>query len=229
MPAWGCTLPPRDFKRTATCQTLSIRNRGRRGLSRRAASLQPTSPTLDTVNRPKHCSSSLLLLGMCLQPGHTWHPPSFFYDHPLTLPTRSAIFFAEFAVSVISCFETKEEREQRRERREEKRALKEYEESILRSPSMIPMTPAPPMTAGGMMTPYTPRTLAFNRLGGTSGDLPLRDHFSSPHPRRFHGEDAPPLASGAIGMAHPPSQSQPQPQPVPPEMYFPPPPKKAAK
>lgn len=33
---------------------------------------------------------------------------------------------------------------------------------------------ATPSTVGGMKTPVTPRTMAFNRLGGGGSDLPLR-------------------------------------------------------
>lgn len=117
---------------------------------------------------------------------------------------------------MISCFATKAEREERKERRAEKRALKEYEESILKSPTSYgyPMMPAPPMTGG--LPPVTPRTLAFNRLDG-SGDLPLRNHFSTPHPPAAIQHDVT-VTMMDSGM----NQSQPQ-------IYFPPPPKKAAK
>ncbi|KAL2215977.1 hypothetical protein M432DRAFT_122322 [Thermoascus aurantiacus ATCC 26904] len=125
------------------------------------------------------------------------------------------IFFAQFVLAVISCFATKEERERRKERRAEKRALKEYEESILKSPTYaLPLTPAP--MAGGL-PPVTPRTLAFNRLDG-SGDLPLRNHFSSPNPPGVIQQDVTVTVTESAGMG----QNQPQ-------IYFPPPPKKAAK
>lgn len=117
--------------------------------------------------------------------------------------------------------------------REEKEIEKEFEEEILKSPSMIPMTPGfrtpgmvprtpgfPPTASAGTVrngasiSPYTPRTLGFNRLGGgngsTSSDLPLRDHASMstpPIPSQHQSADA------RTGPGSP--------------MYFPPPPKKA--
>ncbi|KAL2002711.1 hypothetical protein VTN02DRAFT_6142 [Thermoascus thermophilus] len=126
------------------------------------------------------------------------------------------IFFAQLVLAVISCFMTKAEREERRERRAEKRALKEYEESILKTPTSYgyPMTPAPPMTGG--LPPVTPRTLAFNRLDGP-GDLPLRNHFSTPHPPAAI-QHVVTLTMMDAGV----NQSQSQ-------IYFPPPPTKAAK
>jgi hypothetical protein len=80
---------------------------------------------------------------------------------------------------------------------------------------MVPRTPGiPPMAVGGNISPFAPRTLAFNRLGNgsTASDLPLRDNSRVPQPQYTQ-----------------------QPQEVSPEsstgspMYFPPPPKKAAK
>ncbi|KAJ5168188.1 uncharacterized protein N7482_003782 [Penicillium canariense] len=152
-----------------------------------------------------------------------------------------ALYFVELVVVVHSCFITKEEREEILDQREEKRIEKEFEEEILKSPSMIPMTPAfmgqgqgmmprtpgyPPMAAtspvthgGPLHAPFTPptpgRTPGFNRLGSinTSSDLPLRDASIMP--------TTPPM--------------QPQPQTTEPQsgpgspMYFPPPPKKASK
>lgn len=53
----------------------------------------------------------------------------------------SFLYFVEFVVVVHSCFITKEEREEILEQREEKRIEKEFEEEIMKSPSMIPMTP----------------------------------------------------------------------------------------
>ncbi|CAL5874578.1 uncharacterized protein PFLUO_LOCUS8875 [Penicillium psychrofluorescens] len=81
------------------------------------------------------------------------------------------------------------------------------------SPGFSSCSPGiPPMAAGGAISPYTPRTLAFNRLGGgsTSSDLPLRQHAqSSPNGQQSSSEAATPQTS---------QESQ---------MYFPPPPKQA--
>lgn len=147
------------------------------------------------------------------------------------------LYVVEFGVSVHSCFITKEEREEIIEQREEKRIEKEFEEEILKSPSMIPMTPGftshapgmiprtpgfPPMAAtgpiknGGPVSPFTPRTLAFNRLGGgnrsTSSDLPLRNNASMPSPPMQSQSQT---VEGQTGSGSP--------------MYFPPPPRKATK
>lgn len=97
--------------------------------------------------------------------------------------------------------------------------MKEYEDMVLKSPTMIPMTPAMPPDA--MQTPHgmpamTPRTVAFNQLENGSTDLPLREHFSSPNPPR--------LPQQQLSTETSTTAEQPQPQ-----MYFPPPPKKAVK
>jgi len=78
------------------------------------------------------------------------------------------------------------------------------DESALKSPEFrLPPTPG---TTGGIKSPTTPRTLAFNKLGGTK-DLPLRNHFSSPTPKS-------PTYNNYGGES---SSQEP--------MYFPPPPK----
>ncbi|KAL1984085.1 hypothetical protein VTN96DRAFT_9585 [Rasamsonia emersonii] len=140
------------------------------------------------------------------------------------------IYFTQFVLAVISCFATKEEREARRQRKEEKRAEKEAEEQalreydeILKSPAAygLPMTPAaaytgyyaPPFSP---ISPMAPRTPAFNRVSdGSSSDLPLRNHFSTPNPQR-------PVVS-TPDQTQTKTQTQPMPQPQP---YFPPPPTK---
>lgn len=144
----------------------------------------------------------------------------------------------EFVIVVHSCFITKAERDEILEQREEKRIEKEFEEEIMKSPSMIPMTPAfdqvmiprtpgyppvaatSPVTHGGILhAPFTPRssvrTPGFNRLGGasTSSDLPLRDNSNMSTPQ---------LQSRPVQAVEP--QSRPESA-----MYFPPPPKKASK
>ncbi|KAJ5564637.1 hypothetical protein N7513_000879 [Penicillium frequentans] len=134
------------------------------------------------------------------------------------------IYFVEFCFSVRSCFITRKERDQIIETREDKRVEKEFEEEIMKSPyypttpGLVPRTPGfPPQVAqppgfGGQggVYPFTPRHLAFNRLGSEASDLPLRENGSSsaPSPQTTHQ----PSPDG--------SQSQ---------MYFPPPPKKASK
>ncbi|EAW10696.1 uncharacterized protein ACLA_051680 [Aspergillus clavatus NRRL 1] len=129
------------------------------------------------------------------------------------------LYFVEFVLSIHSCIMTPEERAERLERAEEKRSMKEYEEAILKSPSMIPMTPAYPQEGMPVMSP---RTLAFNRLGGdNSADLPLREYFGASDPRRsMQQESAEALTSASQAQAGYAAQHQ---------MYFPPPPNKAAR
>ncbi|KAF7715412.1 Uncharacterized protein PECH_007906 [Penicillium ucsense] len=154
------------------------------------------------------------------------------------------LYFIEFAVIVHSCFVTKAERDEILEQREEKRIEKEFEEEIMKSPSMIPMTPAffgqdhpgmiprtpgyPPAAAAmpvshgeGLYSPFTHRpgtgrTPGFNRLGSgsTCSDLPLRDRSNLPTPQG--PPEMPQGAEGQNGQAQGTS------------MYFPPPPKKAS-
>lgn len=148
-------------------------------------------------------------------------------DKKTNIPCR-VLYAVELGISVHSCFITKEEKEKVLDLREEKRIEKEFEEEVLKSPSMIPMsapgmiprTPGfPPIAAsptvrhGAPISPFTPRHLAFNRLGSgsTSSDLPLRDNSSMPTPQL-------PSQPQTIETQAP---SQP--------MYFPPPPKKATK
>jgi hypothetical protein len=160
---------------------------------------------------------------------------------------RSVLYFVEFCISIHSCFITPEEREEILEQREEKKIEKEFEEEILKSPSMIPMTPGPmspghmtpgfmsqgrgmvprtpgfppsvatdPIRNGAPISPFTPRTLGFNRLGGsngsTSSDLPLRDNSNMPTPQ---------IPAAHVTTTEIRTGTSP--------MYFPPPPKKASK
>lgn len=121
---------------------------------------------------------------------------------------HSVIYTVEVGISIHSCFLTPEEKDEHRERREEKKVMKEYEEAILKSPSMIPLSPGP---ATGGFPATTPRTLAFNRLGGDSPGLPLRDYGRKVDDTVQRLDDR---LSGING---------------PPQTYFPPPPKKETK
>ena len=94
--------------------------------------------------------------------------------------------------------------------------MKEYEEEILKSPSMIspntfPMTPGPnnaPNTAG--FAPMTPQSFAFNfnhpvANGNGPSDLPFRnndnDNYQNPSTQQ---ESAETLTSGAPMISFPP-------------------------
>ncbi|KAL4913393.1 hypothetical protein BDW62DRAFT_192723 [Aspergillus aurantiobrunneus] len=137
------------------------------------------------------------------------------------------LYTVELGIAIQNCFITKEERAERDEAREEKETMKAYEDMVLKSPSVIPMTPSAvlmtpgtatyprsPMPIRSPMPVVTPRSLAFNRLDpNSSNDLPLRENSTAPDPQAVKQEVE---ASRSI--------QQPQPQ-----IYFPPPPKKAKK
>ncbi|QVM10835.1 hypothetical protein D8B26_005487 [Coccidioides posadasii str. Silveira] len=107
------------------------------------------------------------------------------------------IFLAQFVLAVISCLPTEETRARQREKREKLETLEELKS--LKSPCY------PNFYQGeNGLQPITPRTMAFNQLGGAN-DLPLRGDTTS--------------SSVTTLEAAKPAQ---------PMMYFPPPPKKAA-
>lgn len=157
-----------------------------------------------------------------------------FVYSPSTRKQLANIPFSVYYVIILgfcihSCFITPEERDAILEQREERRIEKEFEEEIIKSPSMIPMTPGPmprsgmvprtpgvpPMAVGGNISPFAPRTLAFNRLGNgsTASDLPLRDNSRMPQPQYPSPQSYEVSPESSAGSP----------------MYFPPPPKKAAR
>ena len=155
-----------------------------------------------------------------------------------------AIFTCQFILAVYSCFPNKEYKRELKEEKEAKRLR--YAEDTNEDDYEWPKTafdlrtpePRTPGTTGGIKSPnpnripQTPRTQAFNRLGGTK-DLPLRNHFNSPatpkstnfalgNPELTRS----PLSAGfdrAQSMAEEAEASSA------PAMYFPPPPKIATK
>lgn len=196
--------------------TQPIRNLAHRGTLPKTAMLRMIRAILGIANRLslslrlQSLSGTIVFLPLVFSPVKLYSVDPFY---------ASVVYFTQFVLAIISCFSTKEEREARKQRKEEKRAereaeeqaLREYEE-ILKSPSYgMPMTPASVYTGYYGSGSFTPRTPAFNRvLDSPSSDLPLRNHFSTPNPQRFSGQE------GFVS-----SSSQPQPQP-----YFPPPPTK---
>ncbi|KAK2738765.1 hypothetical protein FQN57_006933 [Myotisia sp. PD_48] len=120
------------------------------------------------------------------------------------------IFTAQFALAVVSCLPTEEIREKQREKAERKITLEELKS--LKSPLF-------PNGESGF-PPVTPRTMAFNQLGGHT-DLPLR--VQTPVSQRPQA-DAENQVEGQHTQPHGQAASQPQTP-----MYFPPPPKKPSK
>lgn len=103
----------------------------------------------------------------------------------------SVVFTAQLALAIFSLFPSPSHRASR----ESKRLARESRWAHLDSPTLESKVPAMSLneianaapnpnnnnysstSAAGALNPMTPRTLAFNRLGGTK-DLPLRNHFS---------------------------------------------------
>lgn len=160
------------------------------------------------------------------------------------------LFFFQFTLGVFSCFPTKEHLQEYKEKREAKRARAAELEAQAPEDYQWPKTafdlktpvPRTPGTTGGIKSPafnpMTPRTLAFNKLGGTK-DLPLRNHFSTPNapksptyalqsPEFSRGGSLSPASERARMQAEEEEQDGVREAPAP-TMYFPPPPKVATK
>lgn len=146
--------------------------------------------------------------------------------------TALGIFVIYFGFAVWSCFPSKSHREEvaeRRRAREEKyarlEAIHEEAKAAQAETSQVPETPGPQRG----LNPMTPRTLAFNKLGGTK-DLPLRNHFSSPNAPTSPTFQirSPTLPRSPLHMQF--EESAPAKEDVNPQkMFFPPPPKSSKK
>ncbi|OAP63934.1 hypothetical protein AYL99_03161 [Fonsecaea erecta] len=95
------------------------------------------------------------------------------------------VFLTYFAFAAYSCFPSKQQREEYAEKQRlkaERWAKFETYQDDETGETIGQKYPMPdtPGQASGRLNPMTPRTLAFNTLGGTK-DLPLRSHFSSPN------------------------------------------------
>lgn len=160
----------------------------------------------------------------------------------------SVYYCVELGFSIHSCFVTPEEREEILEQREEKKIEKEFEQEILKSPSMIPMTPGPMspghMTPGFMpqrgMLPRTPGFPPTAATGPVKDGSPVSPHMFTPRTLGFNRLGANNgSASSDLPLRNNPTQPSPQ---MPAHittteigtsaaspMYFPPPPKKASR
>ena len=144
------------------------------------------------------------------------------------------IFVIYFGFAVWSCFPSKSQREEYDEKkraREEKWARLERmheEATAAQTPALAPVPDTPGPQRG--LNPMTPRTLAFNKLGGTK-DLPLRNHFSSPNAPTSptYQIRSPTLPRSSVNMGFEEQAAVPKEEPKSPKMYFPPPPKSSSK
>jgi hypothetical protein len=166
------------------------------------------------------------------------------------MPHPRSLFFFQMLLGIYSCFPTKQYKAERAEKREAKRARKAMLEDIPPEDYQWPKTafniktppPGTPRSTNAIkspvLNPMTPRTQAFNRLGGTK-DLELRSHFSSPNAPRSptYALQSPGLDMGSPlspgferARMHAEEDEEIGPaQPAQPAMYFPPPPKVATK
>jgi hypothetical protein len=156
------------------------------------------------------------------------------------------IFGIYFILSIWSCFPSKAQREEYAEKKrlqaEKYAGLEAIADPKTGQTNVRYPVPDTPGFQGGL-NPMTPRTLAFNTLGG-SKDLPLRSHFSTPNVQptsptyaiRSPDIQRSPMSPGfvnragmeddeAIGKAIELSPSSSAPT----HLYFPPPPKTSKK
>ena len=117
------------------------------------------------------------------------HPPFVSCWSSRLTQIYSFYYFAVLCLSLRNCIMTKEEREEQAELDEERKTMKEFEEFVLQSPGL-------PRTASLRQPGPVPGKAPFHHMaprsnGASSSDLPLRQHFSTPNPRRsMHQESA---------------------------------------
>jgi len=96
--------------------------------------------------------------------------------------TMLGLFVIYFGLAVWSCFPSKQQRgqyaEEKRLKAEKYARFETVEDPASGRLTTVYPTPQTPGFQGGL-NPMTPRTMAFNTLGGTK-DLPLRSQFSTP-------------------------------------------------
>ncbi|EXJ88598.1 hypothetical protein A1O1_05528 [Capronia coronata CBS 617.96] len=158
------------------------------------------------------------------------------------------IFVVYFGLAVWSCFPSKKQRleyaEEKRLKAEKWARFEIVEDPVTGEAISAPPQPDTPGLQDGL-SPMTPRTRAFNILGGTK-DLPLRSHFSTANSNRTPNPDATasasaPATSRSFAMRSPQMPTSPTTHgfaEVPasdvragksPELYFPPPPRTSKK
>jgi hypothetical protein len=154
------------------------------------------------------------------------------------------IFVIYWAFAVYSCFPNKQQREEYAEKKRLKAErwakFETYQDDDTGETTTTVRFPIPDTPGPQVLNPMTPRTQAFNTLGGTK-DLPLRSHFSSPRPTTspelgIRSPDIPrsPMGSSFIqrvgadknnGKSPEFEHFSPQNGATSPQLYFPPPPK----
>lgn len=162
------------------------------------------------------------------------------------------LFVIYLGFAVWSCFPSKRQREEYAEEQRLKKEKWTPFETIEDPTTGEILRAAPPPETPGLqsgLSPMTPRTGAFNVLGGTK-DLPLRNHFRTPSASANpNGNTATSPSFAVRSLEQPRSPMTPGfidrvgfdaragkspevgsgPNPVSPELYFPPPPKTSKK
>ncbi|OQU94032.1 hypothetical protein CLAIMM_00453 [Cladophialophora immunda] len=161
------------------------------------------------------------------------------------------VFVTYFGFAAYSCFPSKQQREEYAEKQRikaERWAKFETYQDDVTGETIVQGYPVPdtPGLSTGRLNPMTPRTLAFNTLGGTK-DLPLRNHFSSPNVQgttspsfAIRSPDLPrsPMSPGFVQRVGTGSEKANGKSPeigmglaesATPQLYFPPPPKTSKK
>lgn len=143
----------------------------------------------------------------------------------------TGVFALYLGHAIWSCIPSKEQKleysEKKKTRAERYRKFDEEGHDA----NAVPQTPGPQTG----LYPMTPRTLAFNTLGGTKG-LPLRTHFSSPNAPAspsyaVRSPDLPrsPMSPGFKEVEFKADEATSARSPSSPQLYFPPPPKASNK
>jgi len=142
------------------------------------------------------------------------------------------VFCIYFVLSLWSCFPSKQQKQEYDEKRKAKKQRwthSDEPEPRSTNTSSYPMPDTPGFQGG--MNPATPRTLAFNTLGGTM-DLPLRSSEGKTTSQaatfalRSPGISRTPMTLGPVQSRHQTTVLEKSASPAP-EMYFPPPPKES--
>lgn len=155
------------------------------------------------------------------------------------------VFVIYFAFAAWSCFPSKQQRaeyaEKKRLRAEKWAKFESLDDPAAGEGAFYPMPETPGPQRG--LNPMTPRTMAFNTLGGTK-DLPLRNHFSSPNspaspsyairsPDLPRSPMSPSFVDRVVGDVRSGKSPEPEiscsPNATSPQLYFPPPPKTSKK
>ena len=114
------------------------------------------------------------------------------------------VFATYLGFALYSCFPNKQQKEEYAEKQRikaERWAEFETYQDDDRGKTNVARYPVPDTLGQQALNPITPRTQAFNTLGGTK-DLPLRTHFSSPNAPTVSA--APPLAITSPNIARRP-------------------------